>query len=134
MLIYDAPDLTPSPYDRDRCGLCNDDLTPTNCRWDVLPGICLSCAPPGIVHRTNKHSSRYRPPPKPPLGWLKRIRLCSCGLTLARRRRMCDACRRAAQRAIWRREKRRQRAVACPMVKVPHGDGNGAGERAVAHA
>ena len=131
MLIYDTPDLPASPYDRDRCSLCDAELTAKNCRWAVLPGICLGCAPPGIVHRVNKRSARHRPPPRPPLGWIKRIRLCRCGLKLARRRRMCDACRDAVRRTTARAGmaalRRRRRVLA---VKVPHGDG----ERVVANA
>lgn len=103
MLIHDSDPAAPiPPYDRTRCGLCDTALTPRNCRWDVLPGICLGCAPQGIVHRVNVHSSRLRPPPRAPLGWVKRIRLCRCGHKLARRRRMCDACRDAVRRETCR--------------------------------
>ena len=39
----------PSPYEASRCGICNKMLKRTNCLWRIFPGICIDCAPPGVL-------------------------------------------------------------------------------------
>ena len=39
---------SPPPFDRTACGLCGSTLTNGNCFWRVFPGVCISCAPPGL--------------------------------------------------------------------------------------
>jgi len=51
-------------------------------------------------------------------GVRRAVRTCpECGTPLAKRQRVCSACKRRRRRQQWQAEKQRQRRAACPTVK-----------------
>ena len=92
-----------------RCGLCGRKLSRFNCKWHVFPGICLDCAPPGVVAHFGPPKRTANENPKLPFGF-SMVRRCACGRAVDKRRRKCNACRQKGRRKTNRANVRQWRA------------------------
>lgn len=122
--------MTESPFDANRCRICNGLLYINIVDGDenyhyarMWPGLCDDCVPIGASYRVQRRLVRGRRERHLSRYWRRRLRRrrlwrrrrCKCGRSLGERVRMCRHCRRLARRRTWVREKRRQRS--CPTVK-----------------
>ena len=91
---------------------------------DVMPGTCGQRFPETRNERPAERQEdpapaeqKRQPRPTRPKG---EPRLCDCGATLPKGRRLCDLCRAANRRATMREAKRRYRAASTAVQ--PHSD------------